>query len=55
MNQKEFYEEVKNHIIEYVGPETEVRINPIRKNNGVELNSLLIAEKDQYVIPNIYL
>lgn len=52
------YESFKNYIVQYLQQQlqgVEIRVNKIRKNNGIELDSLTIQEADIIITPCIYL
>ncbi|NLL76443.1 MAG: hypothetical protein GX235_04245 [Clostridiales bacterium] len=51
----EFCEEVKSELEFCIGEEVSIDIKKITKNNGVVLNSVVIAKKGRNVSPNIYL
>lgn len=51
----EFCEKVKQELELYFEGEVAVSVNKITKNNGVVLNSVVLAQKDRNVSPNIYL
>lgn len=55
MNYEEFKECVKERIMEYVTEGGEVCINHVLKNNGKELDGLVIVEKGSNIAPTIYL
>ncbi len=51
----EFCEKVKGELELCFGGEVTVEVNQITKNNGVILNSVVIAKKGRNISPNIYL
>lgn len=55
MDQKEFIETIRENIVKYVGSTSKVKIGKVRKNNGIELNSITIIENGCNVAPTIYL
>lgn len=59
MNSTDFYNEflkcVKDCVAEQIGEGGKVLINHIMKNNGRELDGLVILEKDSIISPTIYL
>ena len=58
MNYEEFKQEVADNIKEYLNESFEnasVDIKQIVKNNGMELDGLIIRKEDENITPNIYL
>lgn len=55
MEIKEFCEKIKEGLETFPGKEVTVTIHKIAKNNGIVLNSVVIAEKCRNISPNIYL
>lgn len=55
MNYKQFLEEILRGVKEKMQMVTEVRLEPILKNNGIELDSLIILQEKEVSAPNIYL
>lgn len=51
----EFLECIKDEVAKRTGKEDNVYINHVIKNNGCELDGLVIMERDNNVSPNIYL
>ena len=51
----EFCLKVKKELERTMGEEVTVTVKKITKNNGVILNSIIIAEKEKNVSPNIYM
>ena len=51
----EFLEQIREQVSELVEDEYTVRIMPVRRNNGVVLDSMMIAKPGDQVCPNIYL
>lgn len=51
----QFTKAVRKRIKDYYGDEAEVKLTPVRKNNGVVLNGLVIMEKQHHITPTIYL
>ena len=51
----QFTKAVKKGLTDYFGKGTEINITPVRKNNGVILNGIIIMEKDSHIAPTIYL
>ena len=55
---KEFQEEIKSRILEYLPPEYEqarVEVRTMEKNNGLQLQGLCILKEGEHITPNIYL
>ena len=53
-----FQEKIKNRILDYLPPEfknAEVRIIPVKKENGIELQGLSIVKAEENISPTIYL
>ncbi|HKM04099.1 MAG TPA: DUF5688 family protein [Lachnospiraceae bacterium] len=55
MEFNEFVEKVCKSVQEYMGEEVMVTINQVIKNNGICLEGMIIAEKDNNISPTIYL
>lgn len=55
MNFTSFKESVRLEIIKRIGNDSKVRINNVRKNNGIVLSGLTITEKDGNISPTVYL
>lgn len=55
MNIREFAEKIKTELADYFEKDTEILINPVRKNNGVMLTGIVIMEKDSHMAPTIYI
>lgn len=58
MNYEEFKDYVKNNILKYLPPEYEdanVKVTQIQKNNGVQLDGMIIETENTNVFPTIYL
>lgn len=55
MNFTSFKESVRQEIIKRIGNDSRVRINNVRKNNGIVLSGLTITEKDGNIFPTVYL
>lgn len=55
MNYTEFLQKVQENVSEIIGEEGKVSISHIIKNNGMELDGLIIMMKDSNVSPTIYL
>lgn len=55
MNFKNFVEEIKKMVKEYLGRECKVEVKEVLKNNGVKLTGIVILEGEQNCVPNIYL
>lgn len=51
----QFAEAVKKGLTEYFGEEAQVMLVPVRKNNGIVLNGIVIREKESSIAPTIYL
>ncbi len=50
-----FTETVKQGLADYFGEGADIMLTPVKKNNGVILNGVVIKEKDSYIAPTIYL
>lgn len=55
MNYLEFCNNAQKKMVEYIGNRGSVSITPMRKNNGIIMDALIIKEKDVKVSPTIYL
>lgn len=51
----QFAEAVKKGLTEYFGEEAQIMLVPVRKNNGIVLNGIVIREKESAIAPTIYL
>lgn len=55
MKYQDFTSKVKKAIEEYVEETAIVRLNTIKKNNGVELSGITIMHEEQNITPTVYL
>ena len=55
MNFKQFCEKVYQGVVEFYKDAVNVKLQEVKKNNGVTLTGLLLAEKDNKVAPAVYL
>lgn len=55
MSYKQFLEKVRNEIQIRFGASYSIQINPVLKNNSVELDGLVILKEGEKAAPNIYL
>lgn len=55
MNFTSFKKSVRQEIIKRIGNDSRVRIDNVRKNNGIVLSGLTITEKDGNIFPTVYL
>ena len=55
MNKNEFAEEVRKHLAESFGEEMEVRLQKVKKNNGVTLLGVMVNDKKRNIAPTLYL
>ncbi|MBE5862286.1 MAG: hypothetical protein E7295_05480 [Lachnospiraceae bacterium] len=55
MNKNEFAEEVRRSLAESFGEEMEVRLQRVKKNNGVTLLGVMVNDKKRNIAPTLYL
>ena len=55
MNYKSFAEEIERKVREKIPEDCTVEIRPVRKNNGVMLDAVMIRRPQELTCPNIYL
>ncbi len=55
MTYEEFITLIKDRIADYVGKEEKVSINHVIKNNGIELDGIVIMNDNKKISPTIYL
>ena len=55
MNFKEFLSKTESSMKAFFGPQAQIEIKEIRKNNGVMLNGLIITEEKETISPTIYM
>ena len=57
MTEKEFYESIRDQILDYLPEEYEdsrVEIHEVMKNNDTKLTGITVVKKDENAAPTIY-
>ncbi|MBQ9488653.1 MAG: hypothetical protein IKO41_06625 [Lachnospiraceae bacterium] len=55
MNKNEFAEEVRKNLAESFGEEMEVKLQKVKKNNGITLLGIMVNDKKRNIAPTLYL